>query len=309
MRCKRPRVAPPGSPRCSSLDQPGPAAWLWLHRALGARAARGGGGRARPGVPAPGSEGPRPLSGPGPGESGWPPKKSPAQGTGFLLLRVPLGRLATPPRPAPWDSAATAPRPRRPAAAPRRRRPPGQFPPGALSLSPPRSRRRFRCFAFLFPAGARGKMASRKEGSGAAGSGFGASKGKGKAATTGDSAVKQVQIDGLVSGGTGAAAGGGAGGEAAAAWSPRRGWPRLWDGAGGQCPSRGRDRRGAPTGRSGFILPSFPTCIQAPPVLILGEKSDSLPCGSEGRGRAGVNFLLNSLFPRQLRCLGARVFC
>uniref|UniRef100_A0A8V0XZS7 Eukaryotic translation initiation factor 3 subunit H n=1 Tax=Gallus gallus TaxID=9031 RepID=A0A8V0XZS7_CHICK len=41
-------------------------------------------------------------------------------------------------------------------------------------------------------------MASRKEGSGAAGGGFGASKGKGKAATTGDSAVKQVQIDGLV---------------------------------------------------------------------------------------------------------------
>ncbi|XP_074997358.1 eukaryotic translation initiation factor 3 subunit H isoform X2 [Calonectris borealis] len=41
-------------------------------------------------------------------------------------------------------------------------------------------------------------MASRKEGSGAAGSGFGASKGKGKAAATGDSAVKQVQIDGLV---------------------------------------------------------------------------------------------------------------
>ncbi|XP_037235292.1 eukaryotic translation initiation factor 3 subunit H [Falco biarmicus] len=41
-------------------------------------------------------------------------------------------------------------------------------------------------------------MASRKEGSGGAGSSFGASKGKGKAAATGDSAVKQVQIDGLV---------------------------------------------------------------------------------------------------------------
>ncbi|RMC14978.1 hypothetical protein DUI87_07157 [Hirundo rustica rustica] len=41
-------------------------------------------------------------------------------------------------------------------------------------------------------------MASRKEGSGAAGGGFGAAKGKGKAAATGDSAVKQVQIDGLV---------------------------------------------------------------------------------------------------------------
>lgn len=52
-------------------------------------------------------------------------------------------------------------------------------------------------------------MASRKEGSGAAGGGFGASKGKGKAATTGDSAVKQVQIDGLVSGGVRGAAGGG----------------------------------------------------------------------------------------------------
>lgn len=51
-------------------------------------------------------------------------------------------------------------------------------------------------------------MASRKEGSGAAGGGFGAAKGKGKAAATGDSAVKQVQIDGLVSGGAWGAAGG-----------------------------------------------------------------------------------------------------
>ncbi|XP_017661829.1 PREDICTED: eukaryotic translation initiation factor 3 subunit H [Lepidothrix coronata] len=41
-------------------------------------------------------------------------------------------------------------------------------------------------------------MASRKEGLGAAGGGFGTSKGKGKAAAAGDSAVKQVQIDGLV---------------------------------------------------------------------------------------------------------------
>ncbi|KAJ7404986.1 hypothetical protein WISP_142342 [Willisornis vidua] len=40
-------------------------------------------------------------------------------------------------------------------------------------------------------------MASRKEGPGAAGGGFGAAKGKGKAAAAGDSAVKQVQIDGL----------------------------------------------------------------------------------------------------------------
>uniref|UniRef100_A0A8D2N7L1 Eukaryotic translation initiation factor 3 subunit H n=2 Tax=Zonotrichia albicollis TaxID=44394 RepID=A0A8D2N7L1_ZONAL len=46
------------------------------------------------------------------------------------------------------------------------------------------------------PCGA--AMASRKEGSGATGGGFGASKGKGKAAAAGDSAVKQVQIDGLV---------------------------------------------------------------------------------------------------------------
>ncbi|KAF4798133.1 hypothetical protein TURU_067469 [Turdus rufiventris] len=41
-------------------------------------------------------------------------------------------------------------------------------------------------------------MASRKEGSGSTGGGFGAAKGKGKAAAAGDSAVKQVQIDGLV---------------------------------------------------------------------------------------------------------------
>uniref|UniRef100_A0A8B9NQ89 Eukaryotic translation initiation factor 3 subunit H n=1 Tax=Apteryx owenii TaxID=8824 RepID=A0A8B9NQ89_APTOW len=71
------------------------------------------------------------------------------------------------------------------------------FRPDAFPCAPPGPRARFRCFVFLFPAGAGGKMASRKEGSGAAGSGFGASKGKGKAAATGDSAVKQVQIDGL----------------------------------------------------------------------------------------------------------------
>lgn len=137
-------------------------------------------------------------------------------------------------------------------------------------------------------------MASRKEGSGAAGSGFGASKGKGKAAATGDSAVKQVQIDGLVSGGAGAAAGGGANGAAAAAWSRRRGWgwSRLWGGAaaGGQCPSRGRGRRGAPKGRSGFVLlPSFLTRGQAPRVLILGEGSDSLPPSRKRRPGQGRN--------------------
>lgn len=64
-------------------------------------------------------------------------------------------------------------------------------------------------FRFSLSGRCEGKMASRKEGSGAAGGGFGASKGKGKAATTGDSAVKQVQIDGLVSGGARGAAGGG----------------------------------------------------------------------------------------------------
>lgn len=66
-------------------------------------------------------------------------------------------------------------------------------------------------------------MASRKEGSGSAGGGFAAAKGKGKAAAAGDSAVKQVQIDGLVSTGPGASSGRG--------WA---GWPR---GAGGRaCP-------------------------------------------------------------------------
>lgn len=135
-------------------------------------------------------------------------------------------------------------------------------------------------------------MASRKEGSGAAGSGFGASKGKGKAAATGDSAVKQVQIDGLVSGGAGAAAGGGAGRAAAAAWSRRRGWCRPWGraAAGGTVFVPGPGSSWRPEEQERFHPPpELPNPRPGSPVVVPGEESDSLPCVSEGRDRVGVN--------------------
>uniref|UniRef100_H0ZPZ4 Eukaryotic translation initiation factor 3 subunit H n=1 Tax=Taeniopygia guttata TaxID=59729 RepID=H0ZPZ4_TAEGU len=81
----------------------------------------------------------------------------------------------------------------------RRAGPRAAFPrsrPGPFGRAPPLPRGRFRRARFLFRPQA--AMASRKEGSGAAGGGFGSAKGKGKAAAAGDSAVKQVQIDGLV---------------------------------------------------------------------------------------------------------------
>lgn len=113
-------------------------------------------------------------------------------------------------------------------------------------------------------------MASRKEGSGAAGGGFGSAKGKGKAAAAGDSAVKQVQIDGLVSAGPGASAGGrGAGG--AAAWSRRRG-PSV-----GRCRAEPRVLPGSalPEGQERLPIPvQLPGCG---PVLVPGEGSASRP--------------------------------
>lgn len=73
------------------------------------------------------------------------------------------------------------------------------FRPEPFRRAPPRLKAPLPGFRFSLSGGVAAGMAARKEGSGAAGGGFGASKGKGKAAASGDAAVKQVQIDGLVS--------------------------------------------------------------------------------------------------------------
>uniref|UniRef100_A0A8C3GV71 Eukaryotic translation initiation factor 3 subunit H n=20 Tax=Passeriformes TaxID=9126 RepID=A0A8C3GV71_CORMO len=109
-----------------------------------------------------------------------------------------------------WDKAQplqTPPGPRgraRPGALRRHRRnagprvPPATFPPGDLFPRTAPAAPLLPVLHVSLSGCAGAAMASRKEGSGAAGGGFGAAKGKGKAAAAGDSAVKQVQIDGLV---------------------------------------------------------------------------------------------------------------
>jgi len=160
-------------------------------------------------------------------------------------------------------------------------------------------------------------MASRKEGSGAAGGGFGASKGKGKAAATGDSAVKQVQIDGLVSGGAGAAAGGGMRAEGPGLVEP----PAATAPSVGPRPSRGRcPSRGAGAVRI-ILLPGFPPCGRAHVVngglmavesslspfgsaaLVPGCSAPALPFVAQAvDSRRGVRDGGHGGFPPHLRC-------